>query len=651
MLRTQPIDNGWTSFWTSHQGTSDAVPPVTSEMTELPAAVPGDVHLDLMRAGILPDLYVGENLMQAAWVEDKDWWYRTAFTAPATKDGERVLLVFHGLDTFATVQLNGTVIGHTDNMHRRYTFDVTEYLQAAGNTLTVRLASPRYAIPFDPAHGPVMWSPERLFARKAQMSFGWDIAPRLVTRGIWRPVELVIVDGARLADVWVTLGQADDVTVHLAVERHGHDGPLRVTGNVAGEPFSAELAAGEDAASVRLALPGAPRWQPVGYGTPALLDVDATLFADARALDTRHFHTGLRTVELCQDPLPSGGLSFTFKVNGRTIFVTGLNWTPLDAIFARVTPEQITARLEALARLGCNMLRVWGGGIYEPEHFYAECDRLGIMIWQDFMMACGWYPQTDAMAMAFDAEARQIVHDLRHHPCLALWAGDNEVDAVYPDLAPLNRLTRQVLADVCAELHPQVPYLPSSPYRPTEPAGWYSDTEGDSHVYDHGTNYRESAMWTMRPLFTSEFGHLSLPDLATIRTYFPPGTEWPLDNEMWRFHGSDTIQSGMFRVTDRVLKALAACGKPAPRTIEEAVPASQALQTEAVLGWIAQWDSAPYFGGFLLWNVHDCWPQMSDAVFDYLGHPKQIFAELGSLYARLRAEHDNRTRHEGEPHA
>ncbi len=610
------------------------------------AIVPGDAHLDLMREGILPDLYVGMDLDHATWVERKDWWYFKEFDTPADLGGRHAILVFHGLDTFGTVWLNGEELGKTDNMHRRYEFDVTDRLQEPGpNKLVVRLASPIHAIQMDPDHKPMVWSPERLFCRKAQMSFGWDIAPRLMTVGIWRPVELVLVDTVRITHACVVperIGEAG-VTARVEVEMDwvGEPGRVRISGAVGGVEWAedADLAPGKSVLAHEIEIPDAPLWWPIGYGEPQRADVSVTVKSGARMLDELSFKTGLRTVELVQEPQRSGATSFRFRCNGRDIFITGLNWTPLDAIFARITPEKTTQTLEAMAGIGCNMVRIWGGGIYESPHFYDECDRLGIFVWQDFMMACGWYPQTHRMGAALDAEARQIVRDLRRHPCIALWAGDNECDAFSPQLAQSNRLTRVVLAGVCRQLHPEVPYLPSSPYSPRSDDP-QDEREGDVHWYAHGENYRRSRMWELRPRFMSEFGHLSLPSLETIRRYFPGGTEWPLTGAMWRYHGTDTIQTGRFRWADRVLQSLEACGVPAPQNIEEAVEASQELQAEAMEALIERYCSDPEFGGFLIWNVADCWPQHSDSVIDYLGVPKRIVERLGPLFARVREQFD-----------
>jgi beta-mannosidase len=653
---TQNIDlnSGWQLTWTEFRGEVREVPKLKPR---LDAAVPGDVHLDLMRAGLLADPFVGTNSDGALWMEQKDWWYRREFETPPDLAGRRALLVFHGLDCFASVWVNGRLLGSSANMFMRHEFDATGVLRPGGrNELVVRLAAPAHSIRIDGAHaGLPTWSPERLFCRKAQMSFGWDIAPRLVTIGIWRPVELVLVDRARITDFRAALVRFEgrDALVRVEAEVEWLDaaaGEGRLSGTIGGTVWEEKVALrpGRNSFSREVLVRGAPRWMPIGYGKPALIEATAELESGGRKLDERRVRTGLRTIELVMEPQPSGATSFRFRVNGRDVFVTGLNWTPLDAIFARVTPERITAALESLAKIGCNMLRVWGGGVYESPHFYSECDRLGIMIWQDFMMACGWYPQTDEFTAALEAEARQAVRDLRGHPCIALWAGDNECDQVADwgnrALVPAkNRLTRAVLPRVCRELDPAVPFVPSSPWSPSG-AHWSSQTEGDYHCYTHGQDYRKSDLWKAHPRFMSEFGRLSLPSMELIREYFPKGTEWPLTNAMWRFHGSDTTRGGIFRVTDKILDELKAAGRPEPKNIREAVKASQELQAEGVLALIEHYCSDPEFGGFLLWNVSDCWPQQSDAVTEYGGRPKPVFRKLGAAFRKARREADARSK-------
>ena len=701
------LNDGWQFTWGEVSGGARDKPEPKRPSKWMRAAVPGDVHLDLMREGILADPFVGDNVDHAVWVERKEWWFKRSFDTPAGLAGRRAYLVFHGLDTYGTVWLNGRKLGTTDNMFMRYEFDATEALKPDGpNELLVRLAPPWVGILVERDHAPVDWTGIRIFARKAQMSFGWDIAPRLLTVGIPRPVELVVAEAARITDVRVTHSRvpANEVKVNLEVEVEClADAPVRAvlsgrvwdsssrafgartqdensgcgrvprtsrfpacpacTGGPAapdkaddalsGAPhfrgneweIETELSPGANVIEVGTTLTDPPLWWPVGYGEPTLVECQVRLAVDGREVDARAQRIGIRTLELVQEPQPSGAESFRFRCNGRDMLVTGFNWTPIDAIFARVSDERYTQTLESLAAIGTNMMRMWGGGIYEPPHFYDECDRLGILIWQDFMIACGWFPQSDRFAAAIDAEARQVVRDLRNRPCLALWCGDNESHAQYAKHAagaPAERITLEVLQAVCDELDPGRLYIPSSPYSPRGgPAN--GQTDGDMHFYAHGTKYDAPSIWDIRCRFMSEFGHLSLPSADLIRQYFPPGTEWPLTSHMWRFHGTDTVYVTRFRGAERILRALAANGLPAPKNLEEAVEMSQQLQADAVCAWIDHFCEDPEFGGFLLWNVSDAWPQQSDAVTEYGGNPKAIFARLKELFERVRQRHDQRS--------
>ncbi|MCX7590991.1 MAG: hypothetical protein N2255_05120, partial [Kiritimatiellae bacterium] len=283
MRRSIFLHSGWRLTWTEFTGNSDEPVDLSVQRPVVDASVPGDAHVDLMRYGLLPDLYVGMNLEQARWMEDKDWWYWTRFVTPAETAGHRVVLVFHGLDTFATVWLNDVLLGRTDNMHRRYEFEINGVLRSAGvNELVVRLASPRYMIRVDPAHRPLVWAPERLFCRKAQMSFGWDIAPRLLTVGIWRPVELVILDETRIVDAWVRVSTVQGERVVL-------EGRLTLEGRSSGNltPY-VQLKVGDTEIEWRQSMESAPgrvvligcgtvkkerMWWPVGYGEPVVCPV------------------------------------------------------------------------------------------------------------------------------------------------------------------------------------------------------------------------------------------------------------------------------------------------------------------------------------------------------------------------------------------
>jgi len=254
-------------------------------------------------------------------------------------------------------------------------------------------------------------------------------------------------------------------------------------------------------------------------------------------------------------------------------------------------------------------------------------------------MACGLYPQTDEFAGALETEARQVVRDLRRHPCLAIWSGDNECD-MFLSWGPLkhlieqNRLTRKMLPQVCGELNPDVPYLPSSPWSSSN--NQWDSQDGDTHCYCHGQDWSTSALWKISTRFMSEFGRLSLPSMNVIKKYLPRGTEWPLTNAMWRYHAADTTHTEVFRGAEKILDELKASGRPEPANIREAVRASQELQAKGVIALIEHYCANPEFGGFLLWNVADCWPQQSDSVIDCDGHSKKLFAKLGPLFKAVK---------------
>lgn len=512
MIRRASLNNSWRFQWTEYLGENATYEECLEALRPdrfMSAQVPGDAHLDLMQHGVLPDLYSGCNIDHARWMETKDWVYTRRFSTPRDLDGRHVSLVFHGPDTYATIWLNGVLLGSTDNMYLKYEFDVTRRLRRSGrNELLIRIASPMYSVEMDGTIRPLVHAPERLFIRKAQMSFGWDIAPRLLTVGIWKDVELVIADRCRLGDVWVETGEIRDngcdIALHIELEwLVRRKGTCVISGRVGDQDFrfSAVLSEGKTVIKRKLSVEGAGLWHPRSYGRQTLHDVIVRVGDRKGLLGRQAFRTGYRRVELIQDERPRGGRAFEFRCNGDPIFVTGLNWTPLDAIFARVTPQKVTDRLEDLAEIGCNMLRIWGGGIYESTHFFNEYDRLGILVWQDFMMAGGWFPQGREFARGMAREAEQVVRGIRNHPCIALYAGDNEIYQMiyretpeYRDLINNNAITEKTLRRVCGKHDPHVPYVPSSPHSPTG-IDHNADRQGDAHRYVHGQSYKAPTMW------------------------------------------------------------------------------------------------------------------------------------------------------------
>ncbi len=598
----------------------------------LEARVPGDVHLDLTRHGLLPDPYYGLNFRKHYWVEEKEWWYRRRFRAP--KEGYvRAFLVFEGVDTLCTAWLNGVELGSHGNMFTPWRIDVTGLLEEeniiALRILPVknihrcrRLEAVRPAKAFD-----------RLFTRKAQMCFGWDIAPRLVTAGVWRPVKLLLTGWGEILSVAVRHRLKNGsciLHIHAEIANYGAARRARLEaavedddGVAATAVKTAWLASGLNTVSLRIRLEKPKLWWPWDKGDPHLYTLKLLLDCGEDAVDSKRLRFGLRSVELVTRE--DGRSVFYFKINGAKVYARGFNWTPPDSIFARTTPREYRRLLKAAREANANMVRVWGGGIYPPDEFYDTCDELGVMVWQDFMYACGAYPRDHWFLMEAREEAVHVVKRLRNHPSIVLWCGDNENDAIFhPEGHPLNRL---VLSSVCRLLDPDRPYWPSSPSggaRPNDPR------EGDTHIWHHGEPYLSETYRRelLQARFISEIGHLSCPSIPTMKSFLPREGLWP-PSDAWKHHfGTLDDEHAWFgdpQRREKMEKAMESFWGSIPESLEEYVYVSQLLQALAYKTWIEEARLNKVNGGILVWNLTDSWPQFSDSVIDYYRRPKLAY--------------------------
>ena len=407
-----------TSYRALHDGWSLS----GAELSAIPATVPGCVHTDLLSAGLIEDPYLDENERKVAWIGHTDWTYHTSFEA-SPYDG-RVDLVCAGLDTVATIWLNGIELGRTANMHRGYRFDVRSALRSGTNTLKVK---------FDSAYGYAQAWQEKLgdrpnaypepfhFIRKMACNFGWDWGPTLVTAGIWQDIGLHTWSVARLAEVrpQVTVENGvGRVDVHVALDRET-DGPVTVVAAVAGRETVARISGREAVLSVTVEDP--ELWWPRGYGQQPRYDLDVTLSDTYGTLDVWSRRIGFRDVRL-----DTTDGAFTVVVNDVPVFVRGVNWIPDDVFVTRIDRDRLAARFAQACDANVNYLRVWGGGRYESEDFYDLADELGLMVGQDFLFACAAYPEEEPFASEVAAEARENVVRLSSHPSLVMWTGNNE---------------------------------------------------------------------------------------------------------------------------------------------------------------------------------------------------------------------------------
>jgi beta-mannosidase len=619
------------------------------------ALVPGCVHTDLLANGLIEDPFFGENERNLQWVELEDWEYRVDFDL---SDGilghDRIDLLFEGLDTYATVFLNDSLILDADNMFREWRIDCTELVRGEGNELRVFFRSPVSAVR-DEWHslpGELPGGP-RVLARKAAYQYGWDWAPRFVTCGIWRPVRLEAWSGARIEEIHIRQKKisplkADLEAVVLVESLRGIDATIAlVEGNglERGDGILASvqraLHAGMNRVQLGFTIDEPRLWWPRGYGEQHLYDLIVELGTDSGVVDVDHERTGIREVRLVMEP-DGTGESFRFEVNGVPVFMKGANWVPLDAFPGGIETERYEAFIRHALGANMNMLRVWGGGIYEDDLFYDLCDEAGIMVWQDFMFACAMYPADEAFLANVRAEAEDVVKRLRGHPCMALWCGNNEIDEGWrnwgwqrqygyspEDSARIwgdyEKLFHELLPRVVEEYDSSRAYIPSSPrYGRADPL---SLAEGDSHYWGVWHDGEPFELYEERlGRFMSEYGFQSFPCMRTIRDFTVPGDLGP-DTKVMLAHqkhprGNELIRTYMER------------DYHVPEDFESFVYVSQLLQAEGVGRAIeAHRRAAPHCMGTLYWQLNDCWPAASWSSVDYQGRWKALHYRARRAFA------------------
>jgi beta-mannosidase len=614
------------------------------------ASVPGTVHQDLMAAGRIPDPFIGLNELDVQWVGEADWLYRCAFDLDQALLQEGQLdLCLDGLDTFATLWVNGQQVLSSDNMFIPQRVPVASLLRPGQNELWLLFESAIRRAQQRQAEYSVLtaWNGDfsRLYVRKAQYHFGWDWGPCLITTGPWLPIRLEAYT-QRVAEVHCPVEVAPDLgsaslPVSVTLTEDHPAGAARLT--VLLELFgpggelvdSITMPAASNQVEHRFEVSSPQLWWPNRSGAQPLYKLVATLQGDNATLDKRALRLGLRRLRLVQEPLvDEPGTTFLFEVNNTPLFCGGANWIPDDSFLPRISPERYRAQVQAAADANMNMLRVWGGGIYETDAFYDACDELGLLVWQDFAFACGLYPAMEWFQASVKAEAEAAVRRLRHHPSLALWCGNNEdyqvaesVGAYDPqfqgDFAqtrfPAQEIYERLLPAVCAALDPTRPYWPGSPYGGINTR---DQTIGDRHTWDiwHGqmADYHDFPRFAGR--FVSEFGMQSLPSPQVIAASVPPEERYPQSRAL-EFHNKATDGP-------RRLAAYLSDTVRIPESLDDYCYATQFLQAEALAsayrGWRRRFGGPGRYAvaGTLVWQLNDCWPVTSWAIIDSSLHRK-----------------------------
>jgi beta-mannosidase len=611
-----------------------------------PATVPGTIYQDLIASGRIPDPYLGRNEEQVQWVAERAWCYRLAFKMDTSERRAQMALVFEGLDTYAQAWLNGELIHSGDNMFVPARVDLAERLRDGRNDLWLHFDSAlRRGHALEAHHGKrALWNGDssRLYVRKAGYHYGWDWGPVLLTAGPWKPVLLQASD-VHIAELHSPVWLADDlasarIDVHTTLAGAGAAGCVlrHVLRDARGQVVAqADVSAlPSTAASLPVAAP--ELWWPAGHGAQPLYELVSELLTDAGGLVARHSRKlGLRRVRLVQQPVAGEpGRSFHFEINGREIFCGGANWIPDDNLLNRITPARYRERVAQAVAGRLLMLRVWGGGIYEDEAFYDACDELGVLVWQDFLFACGMYPAHPAFVASVDAEARAAVCRLRHRASLVIWCGNNEdytlaeTIGVYgpgKDLARFDArvIYEELLPTVCNELDPGRPYWPGSPYSSTTEGQLNSQdpTVGDRHSWEvwHQLMLPYAQYAKVGARFVSEFGMQSHPSLAVLDAAIPDADRFPGSRSLqWHNKAFSPVGAdGHRRLAVYVADTLRA-----PATLAGEVYATQFVQAEAVRhafeAFRRRWQQrgARGCGGALVWQLNDCWPVTSWALID-----------------------------------
>ncbi len=650
------LDGEWELYHFEH-GTFNIEKPadlVASWLSPISATVPGNVEIDLQQAG-LPDPFVGDNIRLLRPYESHDWWYRREFFLPAVFLGRRIDLVCEGLDTFATVWINGQIAGNSANMLITQRFEVSGLLRAGTkNEITIRLASSMAEAGEQTYEaGALSWEHrwEGLQVRKAAHMWGWDIMPRLVSAGIWRSIRLQEIPEHAIEQLYTWTVEASSQRATLGVffqvrTSEPVDGlVIYFHGACRGHTFEYEWPLEFIADSCTISIPEPKLWWPTGYGEPDLYMLTAQLRRDTQVLAERTERIGLRKLEIDRTeiagkawtPEPASAMPervdtpplteshFVIRVNGEPVMVKGTNWVPLDASHSR-DAGRLAKALEMVADLGCNMIRCWGGNVYEQEAFFDWCDQYGVLVWQDFAYACCIYPQTEAFLAEVDRETEGIVRRLRNHACLALWCGDNEIDMTYHSQGRdpgRNRLTREIIPQVLERSDPQRAYIPSSPYIP--PAlvhrldAWTATPE--QHLWGPRGYYKSPFYTKHSAHFIGEIGYHGCPNPASIKRFITAEHLWPWqDNHEWQVHSvyhwqHKAIERDRIQLMANQVRELFG---EVPEELPPFALASQITQAEAKKFFIEstrlrKWQTS----GILWWNLLDGWPQFSDAVVDY----------------------------------
>ena len=596
--------------------------------------IPGSVYSFLLDAGKMENPHVGENELSALALMEEDYSFETTFdTGEEILAQEHQAIVFDGIDTLAEVSLNGTVLGRADNFFRRWEWDVTGLLQESGNVLRVDLDSPLRYIREKDAEQHFGGSRHAMKGfpqiRKPHCMFGWDWGPRLPDAGIWKDVTLIGFGKARLEDVSIEQDHSDGVSVTVTAKASCGELDISLT-TPEGEVFSLENGTPYKVKNPQL-------WWPNGLGDQPLYTVTVQLKENGELLEESKKRIGLRTLTIHREK-DEWGESFAHEVNGIRFFGMGANYIPEDNVVSRITPERTRRLLEDSKACHFNVIRVWGGGWYPNDFFYDLCDELGLVVWQDMMYACANYNLTDEFEESITAETVENVRRIRHHACLGLWCGNNEMEWLANDKkydgndvtkAYYIRMFEQIIPKILKKEDPHTYYWPSSPSSGGSFDEPNSPYRGDVHnweVWHSGVPFSEYRKYCFR--YLSEFGFQSFPCLQTVAG-FAEKKDWNVFSRVMERHQRNEGANG------KILQYLSMTYLY-PSTFENLLYASQLLQADAIRYGVEHFRrNRGQCMGAIYWQLNDIWPVASWASLDYHGRWKALHYVARRFFAPI----------------
>ncbi|MEO6590023.1 MAG: glycoside hydrolase family 2 protein [Pyrinomonadaceae bacterium] len=619
----------------------------------LPATVPGCIHTDLLANKKIEDPYYRDNEKKQQWISKTDWEYETTFQiSPEILKSQNLEIVFEGLDTYASVFLNDKPILDADNMFRTWRVNIKDAAKAGENILRIKFRSPinevlprmaklNYELPAVNDQGEKT-SP---YTRKAPYQYGWDWGPRFVTSGVWKPVNLVAWNNARIEDLNIKQNKlskenADLTAAVEVVASEEMDATIEIeniTDNKTVATRAIKLNSGINKLDLNFVIANPKLWFPIGLGEQSLYNFKAKLSVNKKQIDEQTKRTGLRTLELRQKP-DENGISFEFVVNGIPVFGRGANWIPADIFPTRITKEKYKNLLDSLKNANMNMVRVWGGGIYEDDYFYDWADENGVLVWQDFMFACSMYPGDKAFLENVRHEAIDNVKRLRNHPAIVIWVGNNEIETAWAHWGWKDKLPNFIWEDylkLFVRLLPEVlnEYDSSRPYWQSSPSSNFqadSDSQkiGDTHYWEvwHAEKPYEEYEKQF-PRFMSEYGFQSFPEFETVKTYTTAEDRKSIETPIMLTHqrhprGNQLVRQYMLREYAE------------PKDFESFLYVSQVLQAQGIkIGAEHFRRIMPRNMGSLYWQANDCWQVASWSAMDYFGRWKALMYYTKRFYS------------------